>query len=158
MFVDEVKYFSLKYTWKKTLFNIFVTRAYLTVCSDHVTCAFLSETILYSCLNFLRLFARNKLGTYLDVRLRNKWLWVGILLQPVRCIFDYIFFCFGPKKNDLPCPLFVFHRGMFIGFLKYIVYFNNEGLKISWISRYNSILGLKSGFHDTLFYSVSGWT
>ena len=28
MFADEVKYFSLKHAWKKTLFNIFVTRVY----------------------------------------------------------------------------------------------------------------------------------
>ena len=31
MFVDEVKYFSLKYAWKNTLFKIFVTRVYLAV-------------------------------------------------------------------------------------------------------------------------------
>ena len=49
MFVDEVKYFSLKYAWKKSLFHIFVTRVYLTVCSFHVTCAFQSESTLYSC-------------------------------------------------------------------------------------------------------------
>ena len=28
MFADEVKYFSLKNVWKKTLFKIFVTRVY----------------------------------------------------------------------------------------------------------------------------------
>ena len=155
MFVDEVKYFSLKYAWKKRLFHIFVTRVYLTLCSYHVTCAFQSESTLYSCLNFKELFARNRRGIYLNVRLRTKWLWIGILLQPLGLIFDDIF---GPKKNDLFCPVFVFHRGMSIGILKYILYFKNEGLNISWISRYNSILGLTNGFHNTVFYSVSGWT
>ena len=131
MFVDGVKYFSLKYTWKKTMFNIFVTRVYLTVCSYHVTCAFQSESTLYSCLNFKELFARNKRGIYLHVRLRNKWLWVRIQLQPLGFMFDDIF---DPKKNDLLCPVFVFHRGMSIGILKYKLYFKNEGLNILWIS------------------------
>ena len=146
MFVDEVKYFSLKYTWKKTLFNIFVTRVYLTVCSYHVTCAFQSESTLYSCLNFKELLP--------ETGAISTWLWTGIMLQPLGLIFDDIF---GPKKNDLFCPVFVFHRGMSIGILKYILYFKNEGLNISWISRYNSILGLKNGFHNTVFYSVSSW-
>ena len=155
MFVDEVKYFSLKYAWKKRLFHISITRVCLTVCSFHVTCAFQSESTLYSCLNFKELFAQNRRSIYVNVRLRTKWLWIGILLQPLGLIFDDIF---GPKKNDLFCPVFVFHRGMPIGILKYILYFKNEGLNISWISRYNSILGLKNGFHNTVFYSVSSWT
>ena len=149
------KIFLFKVYMKEELFNIFVTRVYLTVCFYHVTCTFQSESTLYSCLNFKELFPRNKRGTYLNVCLRNKWLWVGILLQPLGFIFDDIF---GPKKNDLFCPVFVFHRGMSIGILKYILYFNNEGLNISWISRYKSILGLKNSFHNTVFYSVSGWT
>ena len=139
MFVDEVKYFSLKYAWKKRLFHIFVTRVYLTVCSFHVTCAFQSESTLYSCLNFKERFAQNRRGIYLNVCLRTKWLWIGILLQPLGLIFDDIF---GPKKNDLFCPVFVFHRVMSIGILKYKLYFKSESLNISWISRYNSILGL----------------
>ena len=157
MFVDEVKYFSLKYAWKKilTLFNIFVTRVYLTVCSYHVTCTFQSQSTPCSCLNFKELFTRNRCGIYWSVRLWTKWLWVGILLQPLRCIFDDIF---GPKKNDLFCPAFVFQRGMSISMLKYILYFENEGLYISWISWYNSIIGLKNGFHNTVLYSVSSWT
>ena len=72
-----------------------------------------------------------------------------------RAFFDKIF---GPKKNDLFCPVFVFHRGMRIDILKYVLYFKNEGLNISWISRYNSILGLKNGFHNTVFSSLSIWT
>ena len=125
MFVDEVKYFSLKYAWKKALSNIFVTRVYLTVCSYHVMYAFQSESTLYSCLNFSRVY-----------------FWRYICLS----------------KSDLFFPVFVFHRCITIGILKYIQYFKNEGLHISWISRYNSILGLKNGFHNTLFYSVSSWT
>ena len=121
----------------------------------YVTCTFQSESTLYSCLNFKELFAQNRRGIYLNVRLRTKWLWIGILLQPLGLIFDDIF---GPKKNDLFCPVFVFHRGMPIGILKYILYFKNEGLNISWISRYNSILGLRNGFHNTVLYSVSSWT
>ena len=152
MFVDEVKYFSLKYACKKTFFNIFVTRVYLTACSYHVTCAFQSESTLYSCLNFKELFAQNRCGIYFSVRLRTKWLWIGILLQLLRFIVDDIF---GPKKNDLFCPAFVFQRGMSIGMLKYILCFKNEGLNILWISRYNSILGLENGFHNTVLYSVS---
>ena len=113
------------------------------------------ESTLYSCLNFKELFARKRCGIYLSVRLRTKWLWVGILLQTLRFIFDNIF---GPKKNDLFCPVFVFQRGMSIGMLKYILYFKNEGLIILWISQYNSILGLKNGFHNAVFYSVSSWT
>ena len=155
MFVDEVKYFSSKYAWKKRLFHIFVTRAYLTVCSFHVTCTFQSESTLYSCLNFKELFAQNRCGIYLNVSLWTKWLWIGILLQPLGLIFDDIF---GPKKNDLFCPVFVFHRGKPIGIFKYILYFKDEGLNISWISRYNSILAFKNGFHNTVFYSVSSWT
>ena len=128
MFVDEVKYFSLKYACKKTFFNIFVTRVYLTACSYHVTCAFQSESTLYSCLNFKELFAQNRCGIYFSVRLRTKWLWIGILLQLLRFIVDDIF---GPKKNDLFCPAFVFQRVMSIGMLKYILCFKNEGLYIS---------------------------
>ena len=51
MFADEVKYLSLKHTWKERLFNIFITRVYLTVCFYDVTYAFQIETTLYSCLN-----------------------------------------------------------------------------------------------------------
>ena len=145
----------VKYAWKKRLFHICVARVYLTVCSFHVTCAFQSEFTLFSCLNFKERFARNKRGIYLNVRLRTKWLWIGILLQPLGLIFDDIF---GPKKSDLFCAVFFFPRGMPIGILKYILYFKNEGLNILWISRYNSILGLKNGFHNTVFYSVSSWT
>ena len=146
MFVDGVKHFSSKYAWKKALFNIFVTRVYLNVCSHH-SCL--------SCLSFKEIFAQNRPVIYLNFRLRTKRLQVGILLHPPGFIFDDIF---GPKKNDLLCPVFVFHRGMSIGILKYILYFKNEGLNISWISWYNSILGLKNGFHNTMFHSVSEWT
>ena len=155
MFVDEVKYFSLKYVWKKRLFHISVTRVCLTVCSFHVTCAFQSKSTLYSCLNFKEVFGQNRCGIYLNVRLRTKWLCIGILLQLLGIIFDDIF---GPKKNDLFCPVFVFHRGMPIGMLKYELYFKNEGLNISLISRYNSILALKNVFHNTVFSSVSSLT
>ena len=126
MFVDEVQHFSLKYVRKKRLFHIFVTRVYLTVCSFRAMCAFQCESILYSCVNFKERFARNRRGIYLNVRSRTKWLWIGILLQPLGHIFDDIF---SPKKNDLFCPVFVFHRGMPIGILKYILYFKNEGFK-----------------------------
>ena len=155
MFLDQVKHFCLKYAWKKRLFHIFFTRFYLTVCSSHVTCAFQSESTLYSCLNFKKRFAGNRRSIYLNVRLRTKWLWIGILLQHLGLIFDDIF---GPQKKDLFCPVFVFHICMPIGILKYILWFKNEGLNISWISRYNFILGIKNGFQNTVFYSVSSWT
>ena len=89
---------------------------------------FKSEPTLYSCLNFKEFSARNRRDIYLNVSLRTKWLWIGILLQPLGLIFDDIF---GPKKKELFCPVFVFHRGMPIGILKYILYFKNEGLNIS---------------------------
>ena len=80
----------------------------------YVTCTFQSESTLYSCLNFKELFARNRRGIY--------------LLQSLGLIFDDIF---GPKKKYPFCPVFVFHRGMPIGILKYILYFKNKGLNIS---------------------------
>ena len=98
-------------------------------------------------------FARNRCSIYLSVLLQTKWLWVGIQLRPLRFIFDDIF---GPKKNDFFCPVFVFQRSMPIGMLKYILYFNNESLKISWISLHNSILGLKNDFHNTVLNSLAG--
>ena len=94
MFVDEVKYFSLKYAWKKRLFHRFVTRIYLTACSFHITCTFQSESTLHRCLNFKEIFAWNRCDIYLNLRLRTIWLWIGILLQPLALIFDNIF---GPK-------------------------------------------------------------
>ena len=127
MFLDEVKYFSFKYTWKKRLFHIFVTRVYLTV----------------------RLTFLLKTGAV------STWMFVyelsGCSWNPVTASRDYIWRYFWPKKE---WPFFP----VFIGILKYMLYFKNEGLNISWTSRYNSILGLKNGFHNTLFYSVSIWT
>ena len=112
-----------------TYLLLFVTNwVYMIVCSFHVTCAFQSESTLCSCLNFKERFARNRHGVYLNVRIRTKLLWIGIILQPLGLIFGDIF---GPKKNDLFCPVFVFHRGMPIGILEYILYFKNEGLNIS---------------------------
>ena len=134
MFVDEVKYFSLKYAWNKRLFHVFVASLYLNVCSFHATCAFQSEYTLCSCLNFKEIFAQNRRGIYLNVPLRFKWLWIEILLQPLGLIFDDVF---GPRKKGLYWHLKIYAI-------------------ISWISQYNSILGLKNGFH--VLYSVSIWT
>ena len=142
MFVDEVKYLSLKYAWKKRLFHIFVTRVYLTVCSFHITCVFQSECTLYSCLNFKELFcSKRAVSTWMSVYELS-----GCGLESCCSPRAYFWRYFWPKE-EWP-----------IGILKYILYFKNEGLNISWISRYNSILGLKNGFHNTVFYSVSIWT
>ena len=92
------KIFLFKVYMKEELFNIFVTRVYLTVCFYHVTCAFQSEPTLYSSLNFKELFPRNKRGTYLNVCVRNEWLWVGILLQPLGFIFDGIFSTLAQRR------------------------------------------------------------
>ena len=146
MFVDEVKYFSLKHAWKKTLFNILVTRVFLTVCFYDVTCAFKSEPTLYSCLNVKKFFAGNRRGISLSIWLRLKWLWVGIPLQSLGFIFDHIF---GPKKDNLFCAALVPNRGMSNGICDLILYLKNEGLNMSWIFRYSSILVL------VVFYSVS---
>ena len=84
----------------------------------------------------------------------NKWFWVGIPLQLLGFIFDHIF---GPKNDNLFCAVFVFHRGMSNGICDLILYLKNEGLNISWISLYSSILILKNGIHNTVLYSVSSW-
>ena len=141
MFADEVKYFCLKHVWKRTLINIFVTRVYLTVCSYHVTCSFQSESTPYSCLNVKELLTQNKHGIYLSVRLRTKWLWIRIPLQSLWYIFDHIF---GPKKDNVFYPVFVFHRVISNGISDFVLYFKNEGLSISWVSRGNPILLLKN--------------
>ena len=75
------------------------------------------------------------------VHLRTKWLWVEIPLQSLGFIFNHIF---GPKKGNLLCPVFVFHRGISNGISDFILYSKNESLNTSWISRYNSILVLKN--------------
>ena len=64
----------------------------------------------------------------MNVRLRTKWLWVGIPLQSLGFIFDHIF---GPKENNLFCLVFVFHRGMSSRISDFVLYFKNEGLDIS---------------------------
>ena len=87
--------------------------------------------------------------------LRTKWLWVRTPLQSLEFIFDNIF---GPWKDKIFCPLFVFHRGMSNGTYNLVLYLKIEGLNISGIFRYNSILVLKNGIHNTVFYSVCSWT
>ena len=151
MLVDKVKFFFLKYAWKKALFNIFVSRVYLTVFSYHVSCAFQSESTLYSWLNFKELLSRNRRGIHLSVRLRTKWQWVGILLQALGFILDNIL---AQRRITFFCPVFVFYRGMSNGILKYILYFKNEDLNISWISQYSSILVLKNGIHKICYKNV----
>ena len=77
--------------------------------------------------------------------------------NPVAASKVYFWRYFWPNKEWSFCPVFVFQRGMSIGMLKYILYFKNEGLIILWISQYNSILGLKNGFHNAVFYlSLAG--
>ena len=70
-------------------------------------------------------------------------------------ILDHIF---GPKKDNLFCPVFVFHRGMSNSICDLVLYLKTKGLKISWISRCSSILVFKNGIRNTVFYSVSSWT
>ena len=67
----------------------------------------------------------------------------------LRFILEHIF---SPKKDNLFCPLFVFHRGMSHDICDLILYVKSEGLNISWISRYSSILVLKSGINNAVFY------
>ena len=90
-----------------------------------------------------------------SVCLRTKWLWIWILLQSLGFIFENIF---GPWKDKIFCPVFVFHRGMSNGTYGHVLYLNIEGLNISGIFRYNSSLVLKNGIHNTVFYSVCSWT
>ena len=133
-------YLLLGFIW---LYVLFMSRARFRV-NLHFTVAWISRN-----------FSLKTGGIYFNARLRIMWLWIGIMLQPLVLIFDDIL---GPKKSDLFCPVFVFHRGMLIGILKYMLYFKNEGLNISWLSRYNPVLGIKNGFRNTVFYSVSIWT
>ena len=46
-------------------------------------------------------------------------------------ILDHIL---GPKKDKIFCPKFVFHRGMSNAICDLVLYLQNEGLNISWIS------------------------
>ena len=115
--------------------------------SCHVR-AFQSESTPYSYLSVKKILFRNKCGIYLSVRLRTKWLPVGILLQALGFIFDNIL---APKKNNFFCPAFVFYWGMSNGILKYILYFKNEALNISWISHYSSILVLKNSIQKKCY-------
>ena len=68
-------------------------------------------------------------------------MWVRFTLQSLRYIFGHIF---GPTKDNLFCPVFVFRRGISNGISDFILYFKNEGLNISWVSRGNPILVLKN--------------
>ena len=64
-------------------------------------------------------------------------------------ILDHIF---GPKKDKLFCPVFVFRRGMSNAICDLVLYLQSEVLKISI---YNSIPVLKDGIRNTVFYSVT---
>ena len=44
--------------------------------------------------------------------------------------FDHIF---GPKKDKLFCPVFVFRRGLSNAICDPVLYLQSEGIKISWI-------------------------
>ena len=45
-------------------------------------------------------------------------------------ILDHIF---GPKKDKLFCPVFVFRRGMSNAICDLVLYLQSEGLNVSWI-------------------------
>ena len=68
-------------------------------------------------------------------------------------ILDHIF---GPKKDKLFCPVFVFRRGMSNAICDLVLYLQEWKLKqfmnISW---YNLIPILKNGIRNTVFYSVT---
>ena len=59
-------------------------------------------------------------------------------------ILDYIF---GPKKDKLFCPVFVFCRDMSNANCDLVLYLQSEGLNISLI---------KNGIRNTVFYSLIG--
>ena len=73
----------------------------------------------------------------------------------LRFILDHIF-C--PKKDNLFCPVLVFHRCVSSGICDLILHLKKKGAKISRISRYSSILVLKNSVHNTAFCFASGWT
>ena len=90
------------------------------------------------------------------------FLWVYIKVENVLTfvilpfILDY---SFGPKKDKLFCPVFVFCRGMPMSSAKWIcVASAKQRLKgfinISW---YNSIPVIKNGIHNVVLFSVANW-
>ena len=48
----------------------------------------------------------------------------------LRSILDHIF---GPKKDKLFCPVFIFRRGMSNAICNLVLYLQSKGLNISWI-------------------------
>ena len=62
---------------------------------------------------------------------------------------------FGPKKDYLFCLVFVIRRLMPNAICDLVLYFESEGLNIPWIYWCTSILALKSGIRNTVFYSVT---
>ena len=72
-------------------------------------------------------------------------------------VFDDIF---GPNKDYLFCLVFValyFCRHMSNAICDLVVYLKSDGLNISWIYWYISILALKNGIRNTRFYPVASW-
>ena len=69
-------------------------------------------------------------------------------------ILDY---SFGPKKDKLFCPVFVFFRGMPMSSAKWICVASakqrlKDFINISW---YNSIPVIKNGIHNVVLFSVA---
>ena len=80
--------------------------------------------------------------------------------QRIRCLtFSFLGFAFdksfGPKKDYLFCLVFVIRRLMPNAICDLVLYFESEGLNIPWIYWSTSILALKSGIRNTVFYSVT---
>ena len=90
------------------------------------------------------------------------FLWVYIKVDNVLTFVILAFildYSFGPKKDKLFCPVFVFCRGMPMSSAKWIcVASAKQRLKgfinISW---YNSIPVIKNGIHNVVLFSVANW-
>ena len=79
---------------------VLICTVHLTVCSDHVTYAFQSESTLYSCLNVKELVAQNRRkiwslsdcnGTWTHIHLRTKSLCVWAPLQLLKLQISRLF-------------------------------------------------------------------
>ena len=83
-------------------------------------------------------YERIKCGSYLN----QLWRWSKIFFLTA-CIKDDVLtflilgytldHIFGPKKDRLFCPVFVFRRGMSSAICDLVLYLQSEGLNILWI-------------------------
>ena len=74
-------------------------------------------------------------------------------------ILEFIFDCiFGPKKDKLFYPVFVFSRVMSNAIYDFVLYMQSEGLSIPLIYHGTiSVASIKNGIWNIIFYSGIDW-